>query len=152
MNLGDSEFVSELLTDPEVMKYYARPYSSIESASWLVRQIRSYERNGYGFWLIIERGTRDAVGLVGIVMRIVDGVEEPELGYMVHKRFWRRGLATEAAGATLDYAFSHLRFHRVIALVRPENVAAQGVAEKLGMKHGKQTVFNEIAYFVYTAP
>jgi ribosomal-protein-alanine N-acetyltransferase len=150
MTIGDTDFVSELLTDTEVMRHYVRPYTHAESAAWLVRQVRDYGRHGYGFWLFTTRGTSDALGLVGILMRKVDGVEEPEVGYMVHKRFWRSGLATEAALAARNYAFSQLRFDRVIALIRPENVPAQGVATKLNMKPEKRTIFNEIEYLVYS--
>jgi RimJ/RimL family protein N-acetyltransferase len=52
---------------------------------------------------------------------------------MIHRPYWRRGLATEAALAVRDYAFGERRLRRVVSLIRPENVPSQGVARKLGM-------------------
>jgi ribosomal-protein-alanine N-acetyltransferase len=43
-----------------------------------------------------------------------------------------RGLATEAAKATLEYAFGALGIDSVIAIVEPENIASVNVIEKLG--------------------
>jgi RimJ/RimL family protein N-acetyltransferase len=57
-----------------------------------------------------------------------------EVGYMIHRPYWRRGLATEAATATRDYAFFKLDKPRVISLVRPVNLPSQGVARKIGMQ------------------
>ena len=65
---------------------------------------------------------------------MVNGVEECEVGYLLHRRFWRHGFATEAALACRDYAFRELRRRRVVSLVRPENAASQAVARRLGME------------------
>lgn len=150
MNVGDAPFVAELLTDPEVMAHYVRPYSVEESVAWLHRQVDNYAKNEYGFWVAADRATSVTIGLVGITMRVVDGLARPEVGYIVHKRFWRRGFATEAALETRNYAFTHCGFDHVIALVRPTNVPAQGVASRLGMAIEKRAEFNGSEYLVYS--
>lgn len=43
-------------------------------------------------------------------------------------------MATEAATAVRDYAFGALKLPRLISLIRPDNVASQRVAEKVGMR------------------
>jgi ribosomal-protein-alanine N-acetyltransferase len=53
---------------------------------------------------------------------------------MLAKAWWGRGLATEAARATRDYAFGTLGFDRLISVIRPDNVASQRVAMKNGMR------------------
>jgi RimJ/RimL family protein N-acetyltransferase len=74
------------------------------------------------------------VGQVGLLIQNVEGVEEKEVGYLIHRPFWHRGFATEAALACLDHAFVVLGRQQVISLIRPENLSSQGVARKLGMK------------------
>nr|MDQ5838656.1 GNAT family N-acetyltransferase [Acidobacteriota bacterium] len=46
--------------------------------------------------------------------------------------FWGRGYATEAARASVEYAFTKLDQTRVISLIAPENAASIRVAERLG--------------------
>jgi len=51
----------------------------------------------------------------------------------VRRELWGQELATEAAVACRDYGFDHLGLDRLIALIRPENLASRRVAEKTGM-------------------
>jgi [ribosomal protein S5]-alanine N-acetyltransferase len=85
-------------------------------------------------WLVSEKATGQPVGQVGLVVQNVRGLDEREVGYLIHRPFWRRGFATEAALACRDYALTVLGSKGVIALVRPENLPSQGVARKIGLK------------------
>ncbi len=134
MSQDDLDFVAAMLADPDIMRYYPKCYSRDEAAAWVQRQMDRYARHGHGLWLVSEKATGRPVGQVGILVQNVRGVDEKEVGYLIHRPFWRRGFATEAAAACRDYAFTALRRQRVIALVRPENVPSQGVARKLGMR------------------
>lgn len=140
MSPVDLDFVAAMLADPEVMRFYPKCYSRDEAAVWLQRQIRRYERHGHGLWLVSEKHTGQPVGQVGLLIQQIDRVEEKEVGYLIHRPFWRQGFATEAATACRDYAFSALARPRVFAFIRPENVPSQGVAQKLGMTPGPQIV------------
>ena len=55
--------------------------------------------------------------------------------YALQPAHWGRGLATEAAAATLDWAFEHLDLEEVIGLARPDNAASRRVLEKLGLSY-----------------
>lgn len=58
----------------------------------------------------------------------------PEVGlfYAVDPEHQRRGYATEAAGAMVEYAFKHLNVERVVAMTDYSNTASQRVMQKLG--------------------
>jgi RimJ/RimL family protein N-acetyltransferase len=142
MTLDDLDFIAAMLADPEVMRFYPKCYTREESEAWVRRQLDRYARHGHGFWLVLDRGSRQPVGQVGLVLQRVEGIEEPEVAYMIHRPFWRRGLATEAAAGTRDHAFDVRGLPRVISLIRPENVPSQGVARKLGMEPGERTVMH----------
>jgi RimJ/RimL family protein N-acetyltransferase len=134
MSFADLDFVAAMLADPEVMRYYPKCYSREEAEGWIQRNLDRYARYGFGRWMVLDRASGEPRGQVGLTMQDVEGVEEPEVGYLIHRPFWRQGLATEAATATRDYAFTQLGKPYVISLIRPENVPSQGVALKLGMK------------------
>ena len=73
--------------------------------------------------------------LVGRVMLEVDRVNlVATLGYGVAREHWGRGIASEAAQAVTDYAFTELGVEKVAARVDPRNVASVRVLEKLGMQ------------------
>lgn len=56
--------------------------------------------------------------------------------FTMSRAIWSQGYATEAAKAVLDFAFTGLNLHRVVATVHPENVASRTViTRKLGMQY-----------------
>jgi RimJ/RimL family protein N-acetyltransferase len=134
LTLADLDFVASMLADSEVMRYYPKCYSRAEAEEWIARQMTRYREHGRGLWLVSERATGAPVGQVGLLIQQVNGLPESEVGYLIHRPYWRRGLATEAASATRDWAFEALARRRVVSLIRPENIPSRGVAEKLGMR------------------
>jgi len=56
-----------------------------------------------------------------------------EVGYVLARRYWGRGLMTEAAGAVVEWVIAQPEIHRVWATVDLESVASQRVLEKVGM-------------------
>ena len=60
----------------------------------------------------------------------------PEFGlfYAISPAHRRRGYATEAAQALVDYAFEHLHLKRVVATTDYDNLGSLGVMRKLGMR------------------
>src|SRR5436853_3656119 len=134
LTADDLDFLAEMLADAEVMRYYPKRLTRDLSAEWIERQIARYKADGYGLWLATEKATGVKVGQIGLVKQTVNDAEECEVGYLLHRAFWRRGYATEGALACRDYAFKTLHKSRVISLVRPENQPSQGVAKNLGME------------------
>ena len=148
--MADLDFVASMLSHREVMSFFPKRYSREESAEWIRRQRERYATHGYGYWLAVDRETGDPVGQAGVVPAVVEGVEEPSLGYIVHRPFWRRGYATEAAAASRDWVFDVLGVQRVTTLIRPENLASLGVARKIGMRLERRTIFADYEHFVFS--
>jgi RimJ/RimL family protein N-acetyltransferase len=151
MSLADLDFVAAMLAAPEVMQYYPRCYSRAEAQTWIERQLKRYARHGHGLWLVLDKANGQPVGQVGLLIQQVRGVEEKEVGYLIHHPFWRRGFATEAALACRDLAMDVFQRQQVIALIRPENVPSQGVATRLGMQPQPDRVQHSgFAHIVYS--
>jgi [ribosomal protein S5]-alanine N-acetyltransferase len=129
----DLDFVADMLADADVMRFYPKLYSRAEAQEWMERQRARYTRDGHALWLVTERASGAPVGQVGLVMQTIDAKPVPEVGYLIHRPYWRRGFASEAARATRDHAFGPLGYPRVISLIRPVNEPSRGVARKMGM-------------------
>jgi [ribosomal protein S5]-alanine N-acetyltransferase len=149
MTLDDLDFVATMLAHPEVMRYYPKCYSRAEAEGWIRRQLGRYSSHGHGLWLVSDKTTGEPVGQVGLSPQVVDGFEEPEIGYLIHHPFWRCGLASEAAAGVRDHAFNVLGKTYVISLIRPENIPSQGVARKIGMQPGRITQFAMYDHIVF---
>lgn len=130
----DHPFLAAMMADREVMRHFPKTNTPDEVRAWIERQRVRYADEGHGVWLVEDRQRGRPLGRAGLAWQQVLGVAEPEIGYMLHRPFWRLGYANEAAAAIRDYAFETLAYDHVISLVRPENVASQGVARSIGMR------------------
>lgn len=121
----------ELFSDPKVMKYvgieagYIPSYREIEQIH--SSAVQAWKTRGYGRWSMFDYKTKEFVGFCGF--RSEQGV--PELICMLHERFWGKGLAVEAANASLSYGFEWLGFAEVKAFTRPDHTRARRVMDKL---------------------
>jgi RimJ/RimL family protein N-acetyltransferase len=129
----DLEPMAALLGDPDVMAYYARPKDRAEALEWIRWNQRLYREHGFGLWVIELLETGEFVGDCGLTPQEVDGVTEIEIGYHVRRSLQRKGYATEAAVACRNLARDELGLSRLIAIIHPENVASQRVAEHVGL-------------------
>jgi ribosomal-protein-alanine N-acetyltransferase len=150
MSLADLDFIAELLAHPEVMRFYPKCYSRDEAEAWVRRRFDQYANYGHSLWLALDRTTGEPRGQVGLIPQNFDGVVETEIGYLIHRPFWRQGLATEAATACRDYAFNVLQRPRAISLIRPENLPSQGVARKVGLSPGPHRFHGGFDHIVFS--
>jgi [ribosomal protein S5]-alanine N-acetyltransferase len=149
MTLDDAPALHAVLGDAETMRWYPRPYTLAEVEDAIARQIGRYP-SGAGLLAAELRESGELVGDCGLVWQDVDGITEPEIGYHFHRSSWNRGLATEAARAVMDYAFTALGCDHVISLIRPENVASRRVAEKNGLALDRTVLWRGYDHCVYT--
>lgn len=154
LTLTDLPFVFEMLGDAEVMRFYPKPLDREESAAWIERQHTRYASDGHGLWLVEERESGLPVGQAGLVMQQLAGFPRPryaEVGYLLHRPFWKRGYATESAAAIRHYAHETLGYDEVISLIRPENEPSQAVARRLGMQVIGETTQVALPHLVFGA-
>ena len=69
----------------------------------------------------------------GVTLYMQEDRTEAELGWVLHKAYWRKGYVTEAAMAVMDFARS-LGVRRIFACCDSENVASYRTMLKLGMR------------------
>ncbi|HXZ78700.1 MAG TPA: GNAT family N-acetyltransferase [Terriglobales bacterium] len=149
LTLSDSEALFAVLGDPITMQFYPEPLTRQGVQRWIERNLERYENDGYGLWGIALKTSGQLVGDCGLVRQLVEGRPEIEVGYHVRRDQWRRGYATEAARACIDYAFRNLRVSRVISLIRPENLPSRRVAEKNGLEIDHQIPWHHVPHIIY---
>jgi RimJ/RimL family protein N-acetyltransferase len=146
----DLDAMADLLGDPKVMSYYQRPKTRAEALGWISWNQASYREHGFGLW-IIETHDGQFVGDCGLTMQEVEGRHDVEVGYHVRVEYQNRGLATEAAIASQQFAI-RLGVERLIAIIDPRNVPSQRVAENLGLSFERTAVAFGKPVWIYAAP
>ncbi len=77
----------------------------------------------------------DVVIGVAALTNISRGVFQAcNLGYSIGKPFEGQGYMTEMVAAVVDYAFTNLDLHRVMASYMPENARSGALLERLGFE------------------
>ena len=69
----------------------------------------------------------------GVNLELKENRSVAEIGWTVQKNYWRRGIATEAALALIQYAKEKLKVKKIIAHCDTENVPSYKTMEKIGM-------------------
>ncbi|WP_227545953.1 GNAT family N-acetyltransferase [Marinobacter fonticola] len=133
LSLADVPALTEILSDPEVMKHSVRGVCDEAATRKFIEWcLACYESHAVGPWALIDKKSSDLIGFCGVGPELVADVEEISLGYRLAKRCWNKGLASEAARAVLNYAFGKKLFHSVVVIIEPDHVASLKVAEKAG--------------------
>jgi RimJ/RimL family protein N-acetyltransferase len=149
--LEDFDDLCRIASDPEVIRYIGsgKPLVREEVFYNLTSIINGFRRRGFGRWAVVKKETGALIGYCGLSL----GNEEigVELAYLLARSEWGKGLATEAARASLRYGFEHLKLDSIAALTRPENLRSRRVMERLGMRYvraGKHYGYSCVCYSI----
>ena len=125
---------SNWAADAEVTRYLVwRPHGAVDETIAFLRRNEAERRAGTVFpWMITERDEGVPVGMIDLRRR-APGEDELDFGYVLARRVWGRGYATEALRAVLAAAFAHCGVRRIWAVCDVDNAASARVMEKAGL-------------------
>jgi len=135
-------------TDPAVRKYLwdDRVIAESDARDILLQNQQQFTNRGYGLWKICRTQDQQALGYTGLWFFFEE--VHPQLLYAILPPFGKKGYATEAARAVMDFAFDSLGFTYLIAATDPPNRSSMAVARRLGMTfwqekehEGRKTIF-----------
>jgi RimJ/RimL family protein N-acetyltransferase len=137
----DLDAIAALNADPAVMRWVTpnRPLSREETAAFLDRAVRHWDEHGFGLWAVVPREEgAPCIGFAGLAIpsflpAILPAVE---VGWRLAPAWWGRGLATEAARASVAFGFERLGLRSIVSVIDARNERSLRVAEKLGMRPG----------------
>jgi uncharacterized protein (TIGR01244 family) len=144
--LTDAEAVQRYAGDPEVVRHMIwGPNTPDRTVEVLQARVNIHppdpERRAFEL-MIVEKQTNELVGSAGL--RVADNAAlDADLGYVLARAHWHRGIMHEACSKLLEFAFGHLQLHRVWASTDSENTASQRVLEKLGLRREAHLVQND---------
>lgn len=135
---GDIDGFFEMDSDPDVHLYVGNaPLQTKEQAAAAIEFIRQqYVDNGIGRWAVINKKTNTFLGWAGLKL-----ITEPinnhnnflDLGYRFIKKYWGQGYASEAATASVTYAFNEMQVNEVYAHAHSENGASNKILTRTGL-------------------
>jgi RimJ/RimL family protein N-acetyltransferase len=136
----DLDAVVAIHGDPETNRYNPDGAASFEtSRRWLGTWMADWEREGFGYFSVVEDEAPDEVigvaGLKAATVALPDrSVRALNLYYRFRPTAWGRGLAAEAAGAALDHVRPLRADLPVCALIRADNAPSRRLAARLGLR------------------
>jgi RimJ/RimL family protein N-acetyltransferase len=143
------EYLDDLVQmwrDPDIMRYLptGKPRPLVDTQRELEFMIDHWKTYGFGVWRISVKDWETFAGYCGlqhlhvepngVTAESIAGSDEIEIMYGVTSHLWSKGIAFEAAKATIRFGFETLKLPRIIAAVHPDNHASRHILEKLGMR------------------
>jgi len=144
--LDDLDQQCALTGDPEVMRYVGGVKDRAQTEEMLRTRILAYyeAHPGLGCWVTLERATGDCVGMH--LLNHIQGEEHIQVGYILFRKYWGLGYATEMSIALLRYGFAQMRLPRIVAITNLPNVVSQRVLLKSGLHRNGERAFAHPAY------
>ncbi|MCC6818970.1 MAG: GNAT family N-acetyltransferase [Bacteroidia bacterium] len=129
----DVDEIFILRSDSDMMQFIPRPKCKDKTdALALIRIIQmGIQKRESVNWGITLKGENKLIGTIGFVRMQLEH-HKAEIGYMLHKDYYRQGIMQEALDCIIKHGFETMSLHRIEAVIDPENIAS----EKLLIKSG----------------
>ena len=130
--------VLAVMNDPDFIRYVSdRGLRTTSDAERYITEkiLPGFERNGFGMCAVTLKQSETAIGTCGVFKR--NPADDVELGFAFLPGFRGRGLALEAATASMSYGWDTLKLTRIIAATNPNNHSSIRLLEKVGMQFEK---------------
>jgi RimJ/RimL family protein N-acetyltransferase len=135
LNADDAEFIVKLLNQPSFLRFIGdkEVRNNVDAVRYIqTGPVASYERFGFGLYLVELRETKVPIGMCGLLKR--DSLPDIDIGFAFLPDYWSQGYAFESAAAVLSYGRKVLGLERIVAITSLDNDASIKLLEKLGLK------------------
>ena len=133
-NETDLEPFLAYLNDPLVARYQSWESYTEQQARETIDLQKNLVPGLPGKWFTFALELKESGTLIGhVALKMLDD-KQAEMGFTLARSFHGQGLAFEAASRVLDYVFTELKLHRVIAITDCENEKSFALLGRLGMR------------------
>ena len=133
MNPDDFDALYAVLADSDIMQHYPYPFDEARVRGWIERNIKRYQKDGFGLWAVCRKDTGEMIGDCGLTLQNINGETRPEIGYHSRRDSQRKGYAREAAKAVRNWAFRNTDYPTLYSCCKYTNVPSIKTAESIGM-------------------
>jgi RimJ/RimL family protein N-acetyltransferase len=135
LSADDADFILELLNQSSFIRYIGD--KGVRNTDDAIRYIEtgpiaSYERFGFGLYLVELKETGASIGMCGLLKR--DSLPDVDVGFAFLPGYWSQGFAFESAAAVMNYGRGALGLRRIVAITSLDNDASIKLLEKLGLR------------------
>ncbi|MDQ0254849.1 ribosomal-protein-alanine N-acetyltransferase [Evansella vedderi] len=133
--IEDAHDMFEYSSIPEVSQYVPwETHKSIEDSYHFLQYIlKQYEEAKLAPWAIELKENEKVIGTIDFVAWF-PWHYRAEIGFILSKEHWGKGLILEAAKKVTEFGFEHMELNKIKAPCMVENVQSQRVLQKLGMR------------------
>ncbi len=112
------------------------PYENVDNAIWSIENVfLSRPERGLPIGhAIVWKENNKMIGTCDVhTLNRDEGYAE--IGYVLNKEYWGRGIATKACKAVINYAFNYLGVSKIEIAHHKDNLSSKRVIEKCGFKY-----------------
>ena len=134
-NEDDLDIIMSLYSNEEIMRYMPNDVMNVEKAQkHLNKVIYDWDQKPQvNFEMaVILKYDQKKIGRSRIHLDYE--TDTAMIGWLLLKKEWGKGYATEMTRALIDYSFDVLNVHRVCALCHPKNIGSWRALEKCNMR------------------
>ena len=137
LEMDDLDAFAPVWADAVVMRHIGSgaPRDREGSQELLTRLVAHWDEHGFGLWAVVPKGEPGPVGWAGLMVPsfLPSVLPAVEVGWLLARPWWGRGLASEAGAAAIDWGFGGLGLDRLISIIYADNTPSLRVADRLGM-------------------
>lgn len=132
----DDAMLKYWISDPKIQSLYSEPVycTKQEVKELLDKYIGSYEKNDFYRWAITLKKTDECIGQIAYFL-VDNNNHFAEIEYCIGSLFQRKGFATEATKAVIQYGFDKINLHKVQICHKSINLPSRKVIEKCGFTY-----------------
>lgn len=122
--------------DPEVTRYLTwKPHESVEATKELLKRwVSEYEDPAYYQWAIVLKEIDEPIGSISVVS-MNEERNIVSIGYCIGRKWWHRGITSEAFAAVIRFMFEEVGVNRLEARHNVNNPNSGGVMKKCGLSY-----------------
>ncbi|WP_442600186.1 GNAT family N-acetyltransferase [Neobacillus sp. D3-1R] len=147
LNLEDAKAVFTHFSDPDVTEFMdINPCKNIEEAE----EIINFHLQDTGCrWGVFAKDSSELMGTLGYhyIRRTTDEFIA-EIGFDLAKRYWGKGIMSEAIREVIAYGFNQMGLTKIDATVEPENQRSIQLMTKLGFTREEELQDNLIYFYL----
>lgn len=151
LSLEDIDSLHQICLKPEIHVFLdnfdTNPAVEREKHKAYIQNI--YHYYGYGLWGVYFKDNGRLAGRCGVELKMLDGEEIYEIGYLLDSSYQGQGYAREFVTETIHYCFDKLDIPRILAVIDKHNIRSIRLAEQMGMKNIGECTRNQRDCYKY---